>query len=203
MREQDAHAALAQRTLTTDERKLFLAEYRELRAEIVKRIDIQHQLISIAVIAPGTLLAVGIQSHSALLVLLYPVFAMFLSAAWSHNGRRAWTIGHYLSQRIEAFGATDFMAWEGYFRDLSNKRRMGRLNFFASQGIFVGTQLLAILVGASMARLDVVFSALTGARALTADSVQISTALAVGVLCTLVTIIILRPISDSALPRAK
>lgn len=202
MREQNAPQAVAQRTLSSDERKLFLAEYRELRAEIVKRIDIQHQLISIAVIAPGTLLTVGIQSKSGLLVLLYPIFALFLASAWSHNGRRAWTIGHYLDQQIRAFGVADIMRWEGHFRDFSNKRRMGRLNFFASQGIFVGAQLLAILIGASLAHLDVVYGSLTGSRALTMGNLQLAIALGVAVLCTLTTLVILRPISDAALPRA-
>ena len=203
MRDQDAPAVVQQRTLTSDERKLFLAEYRELRAEIVKRIDIQHQLISIAVIAPGTLLTVGIQSRSGLLILLYPIFAMFLAAAWSHNGRRAWTIGHYLDRQIREFGAADIMRWEGYFHDLSSKRRMGRLNFFASQGIFVGTQILAILVGLSLAHVDMVFDAFTGARPLTAVSVQLGVALVIAIVCTLVTLILLRPISNAALPRDK
>lgn len=35
MRDQEAPTATAQRTLTADDRKLFLAEFRELRAEIV------------------------------------------------------------------------------------------------------------------------------------------------------------------------
>lgn len=203
MRDTEAPTVIPRRTLTADERTLFLAEYHELRTEIVKRIDIQHQLISIAVIAPGTLLTVGIQSRSALLVLLYPIFATFLAAAWSHNGRRAWTIGQYLDGRIRAFGAADIMAWEGYFRDLSHRRRLGRLNFFASQGIFLGTQALAIVIGVSLAHLDRVFGALTGAGSLTFESVQLAGALIVALLCTLATLIILRPLADSPLPRAK
>ena len=59
---------------------MLAAEYTSLREEIIKRIEIQHQLLSLALIAPGTVLAIGFQSGSASLLFVYPVLGMFLSA---------------------------------------------------------------------------------------------------------------------------
>ena len=203
MRDSEITTATAQRSLTTDERPLFVAEYHELRTEIVKRIEIQHQLISIAVIAPGTVLAVGIQARNGVLVLLYPVFALFLAAAWSHNGRRAWTIGHYLQQQIQRFGAHDVMRWEGYVRDLSNRGRMGRLNFFATQGVFVGTQTLAIIVGASIVDAKTLLLRPDSANGISASEVGLLMAFLVALISTFITVIVLRPIRDSSLPQPR
>jgi hypothetical protein len=65
--------------------ELLVAQYTTLRDEIVKRIEIQHQLISLALIAPGTVLAIGFQTSNASLMLIYPLLGMFLSAVWLSN----------------------------------------------------------------------------------------------------------------------
>lgn len=182
------------------EKELFLAEYNSLRMEIVKRVEIQHQLISLALIAPGTILAIGVQTQKGLLVLLYPVFAMFLSAAWSHNGRRVGTIGTYLDQKIQAFNALHIMRWEHYFRTLTAKGQMGKLNFFASQGIFVGTELLAVLVGISLAPPNTLVQALFGGAPFRNADVQLGVVLLVSLASIAVTIIILLPWRSSRLP---
>jgi len=49
---------------------------------ILKRIEIQRQLVSFALIAPGTVLALGFQINGLSLMLIYPLLGMFLSAVW-------------------------------------------------------------------------------------------------------------------------
>ena len=45
-----------------------ISEYSALREEIVKRIEIQHQLLSLALIATGTILTIGFQTSNATLM---------------------------------------------------------------------------------------------------------------------------------------
>lgn len=82
-----------------------LAEYSALRAEIFKRFEIQFQLVSLAVIAAGTIFIAGIQSSDhrvgAVLTLGYPILALFLATAWGHNDRRVWQLGTYIREHIE------------------------------------------------------------------------------------------------------
>ena len=42
-----------------------LAEYAALRAELLKRIELQHQLISLTLIVFGTMLSFGLQTRSS------------------------------------------------------------------------------------------------------------------------------------------
>ena len=44
---------------------LQIALYTSVREEIVKRIEIQHQILSLAIIAPGTILTIGFQTSNA------------------------------------------------------------------------------------------------------------------------------------------
>ncbi len=138
-------------SLPSDAQAALLAEYATLRAEILKRIEIRYQLISVAIVAPGTLLAFALQTHSTALTLLYPVFAYFLSVAWSDNERSIRQMAEYIRNRIEA--RLEYIAWEQTV-SASNKLqpRLGRwLNYQSARGIFLGTQLLTLFIGLALA----------------------------------------------------
>jgi hypothetical protein len=117
-----------------------LAEYAKLRDEILKRTEIQHQLISLALVATGTFLAMD----SLTAKLTYPVLALFLSIAWVQSDIRIGQLGMYIRERIE--GRLGDIGWEHFHTPLRDLGRMGSLAHFASRGILCGTQFLTVLV---------------------------------------------------------
>lgn len=166
-----------------------LTEYQALRAEILKRFDIQHQLLSLAVIAAGTLFVAGIQyanpTVGALIILGYPVLSLFLAAGWGHHDRRVWQAATYIRERIEPKVGVDRLGWE-HFHPASS---VGPgLQFLAARGVFIGTQVFAILVGAFLARLDTLASTVLAGSALPVTEVGVLVFLVVGVGSVVLTI---------------
>lgn len=121
-----------------------LAEYAQLKGEILKRSEFQHQLISIALVALGALAAVGLKdSPSALLA--YPMLALFLGAAWSYNDIQIAQLGVYIRYRIEDQLIGQGLGWEhrcGVSESAS--KEIGALAKFATRGILWGSEFLAI-----------------------------------------------------------
>ena len=121
-----------------------LAEYAQLKGEILKRSEFQHQLISIALVALGALAAVGLKdSPSALLA--YPMLALFLGASWSYNDIQIAQLGVYIKYRIEDQLIGQGFGWEhrsGVSESASNE--IGALAKFATRGILWGSEFLAI-----------------------------------------------------------
>lgn len=131
-----------------------LAEYAALRAELLKRIELQHQVISLTLIIFGTMLSFGFQAHSSSIVLLYPVLALFLAASWAHNGRAIRDLVLYIRDQIEAAVGGNNFGWE--HRTRLHRRLPGRLDFLSARGIFAGTALLATLAAIPLARVDAI-----------------------------------------------
>jgi hypothetical protein len=117
-----------------------LAEYAALRDEILKRTEIQHQLISIALIATGTFLAI----QSVTVKLTYPILALFLSIAWVQSDIRIGQLGIYIREQIE--GRLGNIGWEHFLTPKRDLGKIGNLARFASLGILCGTQFLTVLV---------------------------------------------------------
>ena len=134
--------------------ELMVAEYTSLRNEIVKRIEIQHQLISLALIAPGTVLAIGFQTSSASLMLVYPLLGMFLSAVWLSNSFAIHDLAAHLQNHIQTHMGDDYRTWE-QARTSTDTRHLGLLHFWGTRGLFIGTELLALLSGITLAKFDV------------------------------------------------
>ena len=157
---------------------LMLAEYNALRAEMLKRTELQHQLLSLALVAPSTILAFGYQAKNAFPILLYPILALFLAMAWASNDRRVRQMGAYIRGRVEAKVGEENIGWEHFSTAtrIGHIGRFGTLNFWASRGIFLGTQLLTMFVGISLATFDI----------------NIKIALALAILSIILTIIVLR-----------
>jgi hypothetical protein len=131
-----------------------LAEYAALRAELLKRIELQHQVISLTLIVFGTMLSFGLQVRSSSIVLLYPVLALFLAASWAHNGRAIRDMVIYIKDQVEAAVGGNNFGWE--HRARPHRRLLGRLDFLSARGIFAGTALLATLVAIPLARVDAI-----------------------------------------------
>src|ERR1051326_1267765 len=84
-------------------RALFLIEqYASLRSEIEKRIDIRQQILALTLLVAGTFLTVGVQPNvPAVVLLFYPLIALFLGAIWEHNDLRVGQINFYLRTEVE------------------------------------------------------------------------------------------------------
>ncbi len=130
-------------TALPDPSTFLLAEYTELKGEISKRSEIQHQLISIALVALGAMITVGVQDSPGAL-LAYPMLALFLSAAWSYNDIQIAQLGIYIRYRIEDRLIGGGLGWEHAIKaDLSSKL-IGQRIILATRGILIGTEFLAI-----------------------------------------------------------
>ncbi|MGB7539787.1 MAG: HAD family hydrolase [Anaerolineales bacterium] len=127
-----------------------LAEYAALRSEILKRSEIQHQLISMALIAAGTFLTVNFTDTSTIplsstVTLIYPLLAIFLAAAWAQNDYRVRQIGLYIKVCIEKNFLQTGLGWE-HAGPSTSVGPFGSLTLFASRGVFIGTELLTVAV---------------------------------------------------------
>jgi hypothetical protein len=130
-------------TKTTDPSQFLLAEYGQLRGEILKRSELQHQLISIALVAFGGLAAVGLRdSPSALLA--YPMLALFLATAWSYHDIQIAQLGMYIRYRIEGKLLDGDLGWEHARLSDRASRQIGSLIKVATRGILWGSECLAI-----------------------------------------------------------
>lgn len=123
-----------------------LAEYGALRAEILKRTDIQHQLLSLSLIALGTFVTIGLES-SATLLLVYPILAMFLAASWSHHDIRIAQLGHFIRSHHEANFFGEKGGWEQFHPSSAEAKTVGSRIGLASRGILIGSQILAVTLG--------------------------------------------------------
>lgn len=100
-------------TKNSDDNAFALAEYSALRDEILKRIETQNQILNLTLIIVGTLVSVGYQlSNGPIILLVYPLIALVLSANWEQNNLRIRQIGVYIRERIES--RTSSGGWEQY-----------------------------------------------------------------------------------------
>ncbi|MEW6716235.1 MAG: hypothetical protein AB1345_01840 [Chloroflexota bacterium] len=133
-------------TLQPNEFQMVKAEYDTLREEILKRIDIRHQIVSLHLIIAGTFLSFGLQKDaSPYILLVYPILTMFIAAGWARNDIRIGHIGAYLRDHYEVM--TDYVRWETHRQAKDVKRRwlwLSGLRIFSALGLFLITQLIAV-----------------------------------------------------------
>lgn len=122
-----------------------MAQYASLREEVLKRLEIQHQLILGTLVAVGTILTVSTQGGGLSILLVYPFLAMFLTLAWSQNDHRNRQITQHLARHEDAFLNDVSLGWERS-RTSSRLWIFGSRKVFAARGIFVGSQVLTILL---------------------------------------------------------
>ncbi len=124
---------------------LIVAEYSSLREEVIKRLELEVQLVNLTLIVAGAFLSLGIQSSKfAAILFVYPLIAMFLAAGWVYNDRRVRQISNYIREletRVSGLG------W-GHFVEAARERAgfWSFLGFLSASGVFLITQLVAVLV---------------------------------------------------------
>jgi hypothetical protein len=142
----------------------FLSQFRALRDEMVKHIELRDQLLSIALIAFGSLSAAMAQNPKAPFLFLYPVLALFLASAWGYHERVIRRIGAYIRDELEPQvrfeqppeGTKKLLWWENYLHKPVNEEETetGITLTISGRGaalwIFVGTSALALLVGLAL-----------------------------------------------------
>ncbi len=131
--------------LTDMENAFLLAQYTALREEVLKRIEVQHQLILGALVALGTILTISAQGGPTSILLLYSFLALFLALAWSQNDIRNRQITQFLSVNEARLLSDVALGWE-HTRSSSRLWIFGSRKVFAARGIFVGSQLLTLLL---------------------------------------------------------
>lgn len=130
---------------TTDSSAFLLGEYKELRGEILKRSEMQHQLISFALAALGALTAVGLRdSPSAFLA--YPILALGLAVGWVHHDLQIAQLGMYIKHRIEPQLAGPGLGWQHAISAHPSSKQIGRLAKFATRGVFWLSELLVVFL---------------------------------------------------------
>ena len=131
-------------------RDLYVEQYSSLRSEIEKRLDIRQATLTFTLVLAGTFLSVAAQPGiAAATAFYYPVIALFLAAAWTHNDVKIGQISQYIKLEIEQHML--FTGWEAYRKatfdgthPLTPKRG---LISFSTRGTFLATEALALLVG--------------------------------------------------------
>lgn len=110
-----------------DEKKIFLAEYRVLRREILERIRILYQIIRLAVILEVLLFIFLIWINSVgtnsdffdTALLLVPVIFAGLVFAYQDNQRTLEATARYIEEQIkpkmEKLAGTEVLLWEKFF----------------------------------------------------------------------------------------
>jgi hypothetical protein len=121
-----------------------LAEYNNLRMEILKMIELQSQLLNIIVIAFGAVVSVGLQARNAAIIAIHPILALILGICWLNHNYAIVRAASYIRLRLEAqFYQNDRQGWEHYVLDYKiSHARIGRLG---ERAIFSGSSLVAVL----------------------------------------------------------
>lgn len=148
---------------------LLIQQYTALRSEIEKRIDIRQQILALTLLVAGTFLSVGVQPNvPAVVVLFYPIIAMFLGAIWEHNDLRVGQINFYIRTEVEKHLGSFGPGWETFrlkrfspsYREHIERRRHTTVEHrhpltpqvglivFATRGMFFTTQAMTIIVAA-------------------------------------------------------
>lgn len=149
-------------------RQLFVEQFTSLRSEIEQRINLRQQLIALTLVVAGTFLTIGVQPGESWVVLLfYPLLAMFMAAAWEHNDLRIGQINWYIQSVIEQHLGDLGPGWEYFrrqaFRSASQRRNLRTGNIpqvpeahglrgvpgliaISTRGLYLGTQALAVVV---------------------------------------------------------
>lgn len=120
-------------------------EFSALRAELLKRIELRQQLISITLTLAGVFLGLGLNNNT--IALIYPVLNSLLAMQWAQNDIRSRQIGKYL-QHME--NLIPGLGWETYYRKgWESETRLGPwpLSILAPGGTFLLTGLIAIGIG--------------------------------------------------------
>lgn len=124
-----------------------LSQFNTLRDEILARMNMRQQILTIAVAGAGLFSAI-VTGDIALpiFLLLYPPLGLCLAIAWSHHDVRTGEIGEYIRRHIEPHFAA--LQWEQFMHDLyfGKKNISKNMAEYASIGTFMGTEIAAMIL---------------------------------------------------------
>src|SRR5215472_17257292 len=86
-------------------------EYKALRDEIVKRIEIEHRILSLSLIGLGAVLTTGLETQRATPILIYPMLNLALTFVWLSNAVRINNIRQYIKNEIETYVGGGGINW--------------------------------------------------------------------------------------------
>lgn len=135
--------------ISNDSKTEILAEYSALRNEIIKRMEFRHQLLTFTLIAAGTILSFGAKEGITLILLIYPLLALFLAIAWSQSDIRAGEIGDFIRINIE--DKLKGICWQSYIKKIKTseqKNLLQKTTQLSAQGVFLFTEILALVLAA-------------------------------------------------------
>lgn len=118
-------------------------EYAAIRSEILKRIEMRQQLISITLTLAGIFISFGLSNE--MVTLVYPPLAMFLAFGWSQNDFRIRRIGDYIRDHLERLNIG--LNYEtAMHKDRSDNPNIVTWRFLviSHSGIFLFTQIMAV-----------------------------------------------------------
>ena len=78
-----------------------------------------------------------------MVLLLYPILALFLATAWTQSDSRIWDVAEYIKNHIETnLGGIN---WENYVYNKNKTRKVRSLEITAI-GVFLITEVLAVVL---------------------------------------------------------
>jgi uncharacterized membrane protein YqaE (UPF0057 family) len=120
-------------------------EYTTLRTEILQRIGLRQQVISISLTLAGIFLSVGLTNE--LVSLIYPPLAMLLAFGWAQNDFRIRETGGYIREYLES--PESGLAYETLtqkYRQSAKGLGAWRFVVISHGGMFLLTQVMAVVV---------------------------------------------------------
>jgi hypothetical protein len=97
-------------------------------------------------------MGIVLQNHSSLLITLYPILSTFINLTWINSDISIKLISSYIKSRVELKFGEDDIGWEHYI----GSRKSFILSSLSVSGTFIGTSLIAMLVGLYLAKFDAI-----------------------------------------------
>lgn len=130
--------------------QFLLVEYSNLREEIVKRIELEYQILYITLFIFSTMSGFALANKSSVIILPYPILCVLLTSAWVNSDFSIFHIAEYIKNHIEAKIGEETTGWEHYLE----AKKPFLLSTLSVGGTFVSTALIAIVIGLSLAKLN-------------------------------------------------
>ncbi|HEY9087911.1 MAG TPA: hypothetical protein VIO36_07065 [Anaerolineaceae bacterium] len=126
-----------------------LAEYKTLRDEILRRVELRNTITFGTLTFAGALLSLGLENPS--LPLIYVLISTFLAAAWVQCDTLISWLGQYIRENLEC--PENGLRWETFRHanrvEQAKKKEFRPTAVFSSGGVFLITQAVALLIALS------------------------------------------------------
>lgn len=175
-----------------------VAEFSALRQEIIKHIDLQHQLLALAVVVTGSLITIGLQANAgvgAAALFMTPVLTAALASALGAHEQAIGIVAEYIRTQLEAHAIGQ--GWESYL--FAKSKHVSGVEAAPYFGLFLTAELGAVVLGVS--RLAAVLVFVTPASSATQLDLQtvhslalpLAILLSLDLLAGIRTLVVLRP----------